>query len=157
MNLLLLTATAALAADEEASGFTLREIGEHSGWLARGVIIMLIVMMLASIFVTIERLLHFRSARNQSMDLAAQVIKHRDVLKAQNMLGWTVFILKLLHKDNPRLLADYLYALAIAKCTGTYRDALQGLLKEVIGLLHQVQDFGDLYCRARNQLESIYS
>jgi biopolymer transport protein ExbB/TolQ len=51
------------------------EIWEHSGFLARGVIVMLIFMMLASIFVTIERLLHFRSARNQSMELAAQVVK----------------------------------------------------------------------------------
>ncbi len=71
---LLYTMTAIAWAEEPAPGFTLTEIWQHSGWLARGVIVCLVLMLLASIFVTIERLLHFRTARKQSMLLAAQIL-----------------------------------------------------------------------------------
>ena len=63
-------------AEEAAPGFTLKEIWEHSGALARGVIVMLIVMLVASIFVSIERWLAFRSATNQSKALAQNIVPH---------------------------------------------------------------------------------
>lgn len=69
-------------AEESAPGFTLGEIWAHSGPLAKFVIVMLVVMMLGAIYVAIERTLHFRTARRQSMQLAAQALaplQKRDV------------------------------------------------------------------------------
>jgi biopolymer transport protein ExbB/TolQ len=72
----LLTEAIALAEEaEKAPGFTMGEIWEHSGWLARGVIITLVVpMMGGGILTTIERLIAFRRARTQSVRLASQII-----------------------------------------------------------------------------------
>jgi biopolymer transport protein ExbB/TolQ len=72
---LLLTLTQALA-EEPAPGFTLREIWEHSGGLARGVIVMLIVMLVGSVIIAFERFLAFRTSTGQSKQLAANVVKH---------------------------------------------------------------------------------
>jgi biopolymer transport protein ExbB/TolQ len=75
----------ALAADEAAPGFTLGEIWQHSGPIARGVIVMLLVMLLASLFVAIERVIAYSRARSQSMQVAASVgklLNEGDVEKA---------------------------------------------------------------------------
>ena len=72
MSLLLILESIAHA--EEASGFTLREIWDHSGFIARGTIITLLLMMLGSLAVTIERLRAFNKARTQSMELAAAIV-----------------------------------------------------------------------------------
>ncbi|MFT4624152.1 MAG: biopolymer transport protein ExbB/TolQ [Myxococcota bacterium] len=61
-------------AEEAAPGFTLTELWTHSGFIARSVIVTLILMLIASIFVTIERLIAFNRARNQSMRLAAEIV-----------------------------------------------------------------------------------
>ena len=74
--LLLLLESLAYAAEDGASGFTMREIWEHSGAIARAVIIMLIVMFVATILVGIERLIAFNRARSQSMKLAADIAGH---------------------------------------------------------------------------------
>lgn len=73
--LLMLIEAVAQADAGAGSGFTLREIWEHSGFIARSVIVMLILMFLGSIFVAIERLIAFNRARNQSMRLAAEIVK----------------------------------------------------------------------------------
>lgn len=66
---------AAHAADEAGGGgFTLTEIWQHSGYLARGVIAMLVFMLLATIVTGIERLIAFSRARNQSMALASKIV-----------------------------------------------------------------------------------
>ncbi|MBN2799354.1 MAG: MotA/TolQ/ExbB proton channel family protein [Deltaproteobacteria bacterium] len=75
----------AAAEQEEAVGFTLGEIWEHSGMLARGVIITLIVMVSWAVFVGIERLIAHQRARSQSMMLAAEVVsslQESDITKA---------------------------------------------------------------------------
>jgi biopolymer transport protein TolQ len=61
-------------AEEAAPGFTLMEIWEHSGFIARAVIAMLVFMMLAVVLVGIERLIAFRRAKSHSMRLAAEII-----------------------------------------------------------------------------------
>ena len=61
-------------AEEAAPGFTLAEIWEHSGWIARAVIVTLVLMGFAAFIVFIERLIAFRSARNQSMRLAREIV-----------------------------------------------------------------------------------
>ncbi len=72
--LLALFTTLAYAADEGGSGFTLAEIWEHSGWLARGVIVMLAFMLVAALITGVERLIAFGRARNQSMAVAAKIV-----------------------------------------------------------------------------------
>lgn len=78
----------ALAAEQQASGFTLTEIWQHSGWIARGVILMLIGMMLWSTYTGIDRILAFRRARAQSMALAAEIVgplRRGDVAAARKL------------------------------------------------------------------------
>ncbi len=72
MLLLLLESIA--YAEEAAPGFTIAELWEHSGFIARSVIVTLILMLFGSILVTIERLIAFNRARNQSMRLAAEIV-----------------------------------------------------------------------------------
>lgn len=75
----------ARAADEAAPGFSLQEIWEASGPIARGTIVTLVFMLLASIYVSLERLLAFTRARNQSMQLASTIVSSLqtgDVTKA---------------------------------------------------------------------------
>jgi biopolymer transport protein ExbB/biopolymer transport protein TolQ len=68
--------SAAMAADPEGgSGFTMMDIWTHSGWIARGVIITLVLMLLAVAFVSVERMIAFGRARRQSMAVAAAVVK----------------------------------------------------------------------------------
>lgn len=71
--IILLTIAEALAEDGEV-GFTLAEIWEHSGWLARAVIVNLLAMLLGTILIFFERLIAFRSATNQSRQLAAKIV-----------------------------------------------------------------------------------
>jgi biopolymer transport protein ExbB/biopolymer transport protein TolQ len=72
MLLLLLESIA--YAEEAAPGFTMAELWEHSGFIARAVIVTLILMLFASILVTIERLIAFNRARGQSMRLASEIV-----------------------------------------------------------------------------------
>ena len=72
MLLMLLDALA--WAQEPAPGFTLGEIWAHSGFIARSVIITLILMFLGTIFVWIERSLAFSRGRKQSMRLRNEII-----------------------------------------------------------------------------------
>lgn len=86
--LLWMITTAAMAAEEAAPGFTLRDIWNHSGWLARSVIVMLVFMLLATIWVSIERLIAYNRARNQSMMVAAQIIgpmRNNDIAGAKKI------------------------------------------------------------------------
>ncbi len=71
--MLLITIASALAEDG-ASGFTLREIWEHSGALARAVIVTLILMLVATVIIAIERTLAYRAATGQSKQLAATIV-----------------------------------------------------------------------------------
>jgi biopolymer transport protein ExbB/TolQ len=73
--ILFLLENLAWAADEAAPGFTLREIWQHSGGIARTVIVMLVVMFLGTIFTGFERALAFFNARRQSRALAQAVVK----------------------------------------------------------------------------------
>lgn len=73
--MLLMLFEAVARAEEAGSGFTLAEIWEHSGPIARTVILMLVAMMIGSLFVGIERALAFNRARTQSMRLAAEIVK----------------------------------------------------------------------------------
>jgi biopolymer transport protein ExbB/TolQ len=65
----------AFAADEPASGFTLQEMWEHSGFIARSVIVLLIVMALAVAVVSVERTIAFLRARGHSVKVALNVVK----------------------------------------------------------------------------------
>jgi biopolymer transport protein ExbB/TolQ len=71
---LLLIEALAYAQEEAAPGFTLAEIWEHSGAVARIVIAILAFMMVAVIYVTFERLMAFRRARTQSIRLRNEII-----------------------------------------------------------------------------------
>lgn len=74
--LLSLLISVAMANDPEGgSGFTMMEIWTHSGWIARGVIVTLGLMLLAVAFVAVERSIAFARARRQSMAVAAAVVK----------------------------------------------------------------------------------
>lgn len=66
---------AAAHAEEAAPGFTMADIWNHSGWLARGVIVMLVLMLLASVFTSVERLIAFNRARGQSIRVASELGK----------------------------------------------------------------------------------
>lgn len=72
--MLLILLEVAAHASEEGGGFTLREIWEASGFIARSVIVVLSIMGLGSIYVAAERLIAFRRATGQSMRLAAEII-----------------------------------------------------------------------------------
>ena len=65
----------AIAAEEAAPGFTMAEIWAHSGGIARTVIVMLIVMMLASIIVSLERAWLFRKAYEESVALVGSIVE----------------------------------------------------------------------------------
>ncbi len=73
--LLSVLTTLAMAAEEgEAVGFTLVDIWNHSGFIARSVIIILLGMLLWSIYVGIERLIAHNRSRKRSMLLAAEIV-----------------------------------------------------------------------------------
>ncbi|MEQ1506764.1 MAG: MotA/TolQ/ExbB proton channel family protein [Myxococcota bacterium] len=72
MLLLLLEVLA--RAEEPAAGFTLGEIWAHSGFIARCVIGILTFMMIATLFVTVERLMAFARGRKQSIRLRNEII-----------------------------------------------------------------------------------
>lgn len=73
--MMLLTLATALAADDAAPGFTMAEIWEHSGMVARGVIVTLVFLLLVTLLVAFERFIAFGKATNQSKQLAALIIK----------------------------------------------------------------------------------
>jgi biopolymer transport protein ExbB/TolQ len=73
--LILLTVAEALAEDAQV-GFTLAEIWDHSGWLARSVIVCLLLMLLGTLLIAVERMLAFRNAVNQSKELASKIVPH---------------------------------------------------------------------------------
>jgi biopolymer transport protein ExbB/TolQ len=64
----------AYGSTDGASGFTLMEMWQHAGFIAKSVIIMLAIMLIGCIFVAVERLIYFNKARKQSMELAARVV-----------------------------------------------------------------------------------
>jgi biopolymer transport protein ExbB/TolQ len=73
--LLLLLETIAHAEEEAAgAGFTLTEIWQHSGFLAKSVVVTLALMMIVCVFITVERIIAFNRARSQSMRLAAEIV-----------------------------------------------------------------------------------
>lgn len=72
--MLLLLIEAIAHADEGGSGFSLGEMWTHAGWIARGVIITLVLMTLATLVVTIERWIAFGRARRQSMRLRNEIV-----------------------------------------------------------------------------------
>jgi biopolymer transport protein ExbB/biopolymer transport protein TolQ len=63
------------AAEEEAVGFGMMDIWNHSGWLARGVIFTLAVMLAITAIVSIERWYVFWKRQSLSMTVAATVVK----------------------------------------------------------------------------------
>jgi biopolymer transport protein ExbB/TolQ len=113
--LIALFTTLAHAADEGGSGFTLAEIWEHSGWLARGVIVMLAFMLLAALITGLERLIAFSRARGQSMAVAAKII-------------------------GPLQTGDVAGALAIAKADDFKASYLAALLRSGLGELNERLD-----------------
>jgi biopolymer transport protein ExbB/biopolymer transport protein TolQ len=74
MLVLPLLAQVALAADEAAPGFTMVEIWEHSGGIARAVIFTLALMLVAALVVAVERLWYLNGNRKRSMAAAQQVV-----------------------------------------------------------------------------------
>ena len=74
MFVLTLATRTAWAVEEAAPGFTMVDIWNHSGYLARAVIVMLFVMLLLSVVVFVERIWFFNTSRKQSMILAAQIV-----------------------------------------------------------------------------------
>jgi biopolymer transport protein ExbB/TolQ len=65
----------AMAADEPASGFTIQEMWEHSGFIARSVIVLLLVMSVAVAIIFVERTIAFLRARGHSVKVALNVVK----------------------------------------------------------------------------------
>ncbi|MBX2804070.1 MAG: MotA/TolQ/ExbB proton channel family protein [Myxococcales bacterium] len=72
--LLMLLEAAAHAQEEPQVGFTMQEIWAHSGFIARSVIVTLLVMFLGTIVVWVERSIAFRRARSQSIRLRNEII-----------------------------------------------------------------------------------
>lgn len=73
MMLLLTTMTSAFA-EEEAVGFTLGEIWAHSGFLARTVIVMLVVMLVAALIIAVERFMAFGKSTKLSKQLVENIV-----------------------------------------------------------------------------------
>jgi len=61
-------------AEEAAPGFTISEMWYHAGFIAKAVIVTLVLMSLAVVLVGIERLIAFRRAKAHSMRLAAEIV-----------------------------------------------------------------------------------
>lgn len=72
MLLLLLESLA--HAEEAAPGFTMAEIWAHSGAIARSVIVVLVIMMIGTIMVFIDRMIAFSRARKQSIRLRNEIV-----------------------------------------------------------------------------------
>jgi biopolymer transport protein ExbB/TolQ len=70
---LLLIEVAAFA-QEPAPGFTMAEIWQHSGGIARTVIVILALMLLSTLVVGVDRWLAFRRSRNQSIRLRNEIV-----------------------------------------------------------------------------------
>lgn len=65
----------AAQAQEAASGFTMAEIWEHSGFIARSVILILVLMFFGTLFTAVERQIAFNRARTQSIKVASEIGK----------------------------------------------------------------------------------
>ena len=72
--LLLMIEAIARAQDEAAPGFSLGDMWGHAGWVARAVLITLALMMIATIYVTMERWMAFYRGRMQSIRLRNEII-----------------------------------------------------------------------------------
>ncbi len=72
--MLLLLIESLAYAEEAAPGFTLSEMWEHAGLIARSVIITLVLMTIVTMVVGIERLIAFRRAKTHSMRLASEIV-----------------------------------------------------------------------------------
>lgn len=64
----------AFAAEDGATGFTLTEIWEHSGWIARSVIVLLCAMFVAVCVIGVERSVAFIRAQSHSKRLALSIV-----------------------------------------------------------------------------------
>ncbi len=73
--LLFVLESLAHAQEEPQVGFTLIEIWEHSGFIARSVIVMLVFMLIGTMAVFIERTLAFRRAKTHSVKLAGAIVE----------------------------------------------------------------------------------
>ncbi len=65
----------AAQAQEAGSGFTMVEIWEHSGAIARIVILILVLMFFGTLFTAVERQIAFNRARTQSIRIASEIGK----------------------------------------------------------------------------------
>jgi biopolymer transport protein ExbB/TolQ len=71
---MLLLLVEAVARAQEGSGFSMGEMWTHAGFIARAVIITLVLMSFATLVVTIERWIAFGRARTQSMRLRNEIV-----------------------------------------------------------------------------------
>ena len=76
--------TMAMAEEAGQGGFGWMEMWDHSGYIAKTVIITLLLMMFWSLIVGVERWLAFRKARTQSMALAGDIVSK---LQANDIAG----------------------------------------------------------------------
>lgn len=72
--LLLLIEAAARAEEAAGSGFSMGEMWEHAGWIARGVIVTLVFMSFMTLVVVIERWIAFGRSRRQSIRLRNEIV-----------------------------------------------------------------------------------
>lgn len=63
-----------VARAQEGSGFSMGEMWTHAGFIARGVIVTLVLMSFTTLVVVIERWIAFGRARAQSMRLAHEIV-----------------------------------------------------------------------------------
>ena len=71
--LVFLISTLAMA-EEGGGGFTIAEMWQHAGFIARGVIITLVLMLVGTIFTSFERMIAFNRARKQSVAFAGAIV-----------------------------------------------------------------------------------
>jgi biopolymer transport protein ExbB/TolQ len=86
----------AWAADEDVTGFTLAEIWEHSGWIARAVIVLLVVMFVAVCIISVERTIAFMRSRSRSVLVAQSVV---GPMQAYDLDG----ALKIVHTEDYKI------------------------------------------------------
>jgi len=72
--LLTLLISLAHATEEETIGFGMMDIWNHSGWLARAVIAILLFMLLGTLIVSLERFFVFNKRRALSMEVAGRAV-----------------------------------------------------------------------------------
>ncbi|NCG18842.1 MAG: hypothetical protein GWP91_07500 [Rhodobacterales bacterium] len=71
--LVFLISTVAMA-EEAGGGFTISEMWQHAGFIARAVIITLVLMLVGTVFTSFERMMAFNRARKQSVAFASAIV-----------------------------------------------------------------------------------